>query len=177
MTPYETWAISLQATLICVFLIGFSATVYQIRQIKKTHKENHDWNRRLAAQQALRSYSYSEISRELHRAFGFLDDHDSLPISKIEEKFGEEEDLKMHLHQLLNFYEALARGVSEGVFDEHVIRSARMGAMMRAEKSFRNYIDNRRKITSARAWCELSEICTKWYSEINTKERRELTGS
>lgn len=140
MNTHQIISLFLQGLTLVVFIIGFTLTFYQVRQLKRQHKENHDWNRRLAAQNALLQYDYSEVSRELNRVFQFVDRTDALSSSEINESLLQNKELKTHLHQLLNFYEGLARGINQGVFDESVIKAGRMGAMMRSELSFRNYI-------------------------------------
>ena len=62
-------------------------------------------------------------------------------------------------------------------FDEDVVKSARRNAMVRCERSFRNYIEKRRQNVSPRAWVELSHITTRWAAENSDVEIRGLTGS
>ena len=184
MTDFEKYSLVLALTNIVLLIVGFIFAYLQlrgaraeIRTLNVHHADNHDWNRRHAAQEALRNYNYSLLSSPLQTSFDYLNSLDSIPVSQIEDKFSENTDLQSDLHQLLNYYEALARGINQGIFDEDVVKSARRNAMVRCERSFRNYIEKRRQNVSPRAWVELSHITTRWAAENSDVEIRGLTGS
>ena len=183
MTDFEKYSLILGLLNLFLLLVGFIFAYFQlrgakieIRTLNAHHADNHDWNRRYAAQEALRNYNYSLLSSPLQTSFDYLNSLDSIPVSQIEEKFAENTELQSDLHQLLNYYEALARGINQGIFDENVIKSARRNAMVRCERSFRNYIEKRRQNVSPRAWIELSHITMKWAREDSDVELRPLTG-
>lgn len=165
----ETVSLIVDISIPLIMVAGFYLAFTQLREIRKTHQENHDWNRRIAAQEALRSYPYSILSADLQEEFDYLNKSDSISIEKIKEAFDRAPNLQKDLHQLLNFYESLARGIHQQIFDEDVVKAARMGAMIRTERAFRNYINRRREISSPNAWSDYTRIVSHWRSEIEPK--------
>lgn len=183
MTNFEIYSLNLACANIALLIIGFcfaylqlKAASREIHALNQHHSDYHDWHRRHATQEALRYYNYSLLSSPLQTSFDYLNSAESISVTQIEERFKENPNLLSDLHQLLNSYEALARGVNQGIFDEDVLKSARRNAMVRCERSFRNYIEMRRQNISPRAWIEFSYITQKWSSEITSVEVRPLTG-
>jgi hypothetical protein len=159
-------------------LFGVAVAYYQLRlsrrnleYIAETHRQNHVWNRAYAAQEALRFYNYSTLSGPLQDRFNFRNFHDPIPLQTLLDAFEEETSLQADLHQLLNFYEGLARGINQGIFDESVVRAGRGNAMIRAERAFFAYIDYRRRNVSERAWAELSDIAARWRADQARPQR------
>ncbi len=140
------------------------------------HRENHDWNRRMAAQSALSSYNSSVILSSLHSEFSYIDRRDPISIAEMNAAFENNPDLKEDLHKLLNFYESLARGVHQKIYDEEVIKVGRKGAMVRAYRAFLPYIEQRRRANnSPTAWCELESIAARWLHEESQRPHRNPT--
>ncbi len=112
-----------------VIIIGLGFTGWQAffarRSLDKSiqiHQADHDWQRRIAAQDALRQYNTSVALSSLQENFGYIDQVDVVSLEKLESAFDKNKELKRELHQLLNYYESLARGISQGIYDENVIK-------------------------------------------------------
>ena len=183
MNDFEFYTLMASALNLLLIIVGFGFAAVQIHAakreltaIKQSHVENHDWNRRVAAQEALRAYNYSLLSSPLQSSFNYLNTSDSFSITEIENKFENESSLQSDLHQLLNYYEGLARGINQAIFDEEVVKTARCNAMIKCERAFRNYIEQRRSSYNVRAWIELSNIVDRWNSESHGVLLRKITG-
>jgi len=153
-------------------ILQLRGTRQEIRTLNLHHAENHEWNRRIAAQEALRLYNYNLQSSSLRASFDYLNCFDSIPLETISKEFEANKNLQSDLHELLNFFEALARGIHQGLFDELVIKSARRTDLVRCERAFRNYIDKRRDTVNSRVWVELSHLAAEWANEENSIQRR-----
>lgn len=184
MTDFEKYSLILGSFNIFLLIVGFVLAFLQLRGARNDiqtlnhhHSENHDWNRRKAAQEALSKYDHTFLSSPVHENFDYLNVMDPIPIAEIEEKFAKNNSLQSDIHNILNYYEALARGINQQIFDESVVKSAIRNSVIRCERSFLNFIEKRRRNVNPRAWIELSHIATKWANETSIVEVRKLTGN
>ena len=181
MTNYEIYSLFIDGFIALIALGGF---VYAGIQLKKTTEQteqlraayeineaDHDWNRRIASQDALKEYNQSTISSglQLQSEFNYLSHTESIPLEKIEERFNNHPNLQLKLHQLLNFYEGLARGIFHNVYDEKIIKAARYNAMKKAFRAFNSYIESRRKNLSPDAWSDLELLINQWKADEKNK--------
>lgn len=129
-----------------------------------SHEQEYRWRRKIAAQEALSSYSSSVVLSDLQKQLNYLDigRRGCIDLDEIEEKLEANPDLRADLHRLLNYYEALARGVLQGLYDDDVIKAGRRGAMNRAYTGFECYILERRKNGSPNAWSDFEALILKW---------------
>ena len=147
----------------------------QIQAAYKVNAADHDWNRRMASQAALKEYNQSILSSALQSEFDYLNCTESIPLEKILDGFNKHPALQNELHQLLNFYEGLARGVFQNIYDEEVIKAGRRSAMMKAFRAFNSYIEMRRKTSSPTAWTDLGSLVAQWVLEEKGKIQRNPT--
>lgn len=178
MTLYEVVSTALAAISLVLVLVGLVFVCIQIsgarRELKTLNRhqaENHDWHRRVAAQEALSKFNYSILSSPLQVSFDFLNLNDPIPIQSIEEELKKNPNLQNELHELLNYYEGLARGINQGILDETVVKTGRRTEVERCEKAFREYIFKRRGF-NPRAWRQLTNIAERWRSENTLVEIR-----
>jgi len=179
MTDFETYSVVLSTVTALITLGGLIYAGIQLTKAKEQlqaayniHAANHDWNRRVAAQAALGEYNQSVLSSALQSEFDYLNCREAIPLSKIEAGFANQPNLQKELHQLLNYYESLARGVFQNIYDEQVIKTGRRSAMIRALRAFNSYIDSRRKNSSPNAWTELESLVARWVAEEVGKDQR-----
>jgi hypothetical protein len=179
MNPFEVATLAISAGSAVFLAMGVVFAGVQLRKTRqsveaslKIHRENHDFQRRYAAQEALRSYDYSVLSGPLETEFRFLENAEPISLRRIQEAFRANSELQRDLHQLLNYYEALARGVRQGVFCEDVVKAGRRKAMIVAANSFQTYIEHRRKQLNPQAWTELTQLCHKWRAEKVTPPKK-----
>ena len=182
MTNFELSSLIISGITALITLGGLAYAGVQIKKTKeqiqaayKVNTADHDWNRRMASQAALKEYNQSILSSALQSEFDYLNCVESIPLSNIQEAFGKHPDLQSELHQLLNFYESLARGVFQNIYDEEVIKAGRRSAMMKALRAFNSYIESRRKTSSPTAWTDLESIVAQWILEEKGKAQRNPT--
>lgn len=184
MTTYELISLSISFLSFITVMFGLAYGALQLKKAahqlsltKIIHQQNHDWNRREAAQSALREYRYAVESSAIQSAFDYLNTNGPLSLDEIEKQFNQHESLKGDLHQLLNYYEGLARGINQGLYDEGVVKLAIKSSMVMANKGFQHYIEKRRSERTSAAWRQLSSIALKWDNEDNFIAARAQTGS
>ena len=182
MSQYEIISLAISVVLLIITIFGLFYAGFQLKCAKKAlemsvkvHSADHDWNRRLAAQNALKEYNQSMIISSLQKKFDYFNRKEAIHLSEVEEKFSSNVNLQNDLHQLLNFYEGLARGVFQQIYDEEVIKAGRRGSMIKALRAFNSYIEDRRAKFSPKAWCEFESLVAKWILEEKGKNPREST--
>ena len=182
MTNYAIYFLLIDGFTALIALGGFvyagvqlKKTTEQLRAAYEINKADHDWNRRLAAQDALKEYNRSIVSSELQSEFNYLNCTESIPLEKIEEGFTKHLNIQAELHQLLNFYDSLARGIFHKVYDEKIIKAARYNAMKQAFRAFNSYIEKRRTKLSPDAWKDLESLIYQWQADEENKTKRSAT--
>jgi len=162
MTGIIIQAISTSILAISVIYAG-----RQITLLRKQHGENHDWNRRIAAQQAIREYREIQASIEdLSHHFDYHNRTEGVAADNFNKKFEEVKHLQTSLHTALNYFEGLARGVRQGIYDEEVVKNAFHGSMISVYECFKYYICSRRKKwDNQKLWFELEALIDKWKQE------------
>lgn len=147
---------------IFIALVQLRGAKEQIRLLEASHSETNEWNRRIAAQEALFRADYSSMANPVQKAFGFIDQTSPISLEDIEKRLDKDKTEKVHLHQLLNYYESLARGVLLEIYDEEVILEARRSTMTRLVVSFEEYIVKRQETVNPKAWVCLVRLTQKW---------------
>ena len=182
MTNYEIYSLLMDGFTALIALGGFvyagiqlKKTTEQLRAAYEINEADHDWNRRIAAQDALKEYNQSILSSELQSEFNYSNCTESIPLKKIEEGFNKHPNLQAELHQLLNFYEGLARGVFHGVYDEKIIKAARYNSMRKVFRAFNSYIESRRRASSPTAWKDSESLVDQWKADEKNKTKRSAT--
>ena len=191
MSKYEVLSIIISTSALFLTLGGLIYAAYQIKLAreqlksgisainlsKKVHQENHDWNRRMAAQEAIVMFRNKNKTRELREALGQIDINDAIPLQLIHDKFKTNSDLQSYIHSVLNTFEGYARGISQGIYDEEVIKTALKGTMVRYFSCFHPYIKHIRDTRNPDLFNEFEGIVNKWRSESTPTNQREITGN
>jgi len=176
VTEYEKRALALSALTALIALGGLVYAGFQLNLSYRVHQAEHDWNRRLAAQNALKDYARSAAMSRLQAAFDYLNRKEAIPLAEVEEKFKADPELQNELHNMLNAYEGLARGVAHNIYDEDVVKAGRRRLMMKAFRTFHAYIEDRRaRMSAPSAWSELEGITNRWAHEATKTEQRPPT--
>jgi hypothetical protein len=177
MTVLEmVMAVTAIATAIFVG-IGVLCAVKQLKVLVRSHADNHEWNRRLATQQALAAINTSARGEDIQAKFNYAARADPVPLPEILKAFEDDPSMRVKLNVLMNGYEALARGVFLAIYSETVVKSARKGAMIRTFAAFREYINHRRQSGSLRAWIEYERLVDAWLAEDKSQTQLPPTGS
>jgi hypothetical protein len=159
-----------------LLFVGLMYTGRQLHLTRIIHKQNHDWNRRHAAQQALFNYStFISGTEQLNKTLGYVTATEPLPLADVEDTFQKNPELRVTCHKLLNFNETLAIGIIHGLYDEEIIKNAWRGNMLRSFDSFRNYIIDFRQNGRPLAFKEQEMIGNKWRNEMTKKDFRDTS--
>ena len=157
--------------------VGLIYAGWQIKLLKKTHTDNHDWNRRLAAQEAVANLRlHAPIAAELNKLFNSTNLTEGIPLDVILKAFKEDKSIQNKVNEILNGYESLARGVYQGIYDEEVVKSARRGAMIQQFVAYESYIKDRRINVYKNAYLQIESLANKWKLEDNSNHYRNKTG-
>ena len=174
-TVFNFISLILSVITTLVVLVGTYVAIKNLEKLVMAHKDNHEWNRRIATQDALTKLREINID-DLNKEFGYANQLTSIPLETVLAKFEANPSLQLSCHKLLNFYEGLASGVNLGIFDEITLKTNRRGAMERDFAKFRNYIMHRRDQVSKTLFIEQEKITTRWHEELLSKSSREVTG-
>ncbi len=166
----DTTTINLIINSLVMLFMAF--TVYQSIKI---HKDNNDWNRRKAAQDAL-SIIRDRVPnlKTFYNVFDFnnFNPFEEIKLADINNKITGMKGLEDTLIDYLNYYEYLCSGIRQGVFDEKIIREAKRSKMIREYHRFSSYIKNRRRTISPNAWVEFEIIVNRWKNLESHKNDR-----
>lgn len=182
MNLYELISIFIQLSTLIAVVIASWAAIKNLKLIAKdhhitvlAHEQNHEWNRRIATQEALAALRSIDLD-SLNKEFGFSNQRTSIPLKTINEKFEQKPELQTACHKLLNFYEGLASGVHLGIYDELTVKINRRGAIERDYAKFREYIDHRRAVINNTLFIEIEKLINKWRDETINQSTRNITG-
>jgi Domain of unknown function (DUF4760) len=179
MSYFEKVSIFISVFNLLAIFIGFGFAAMQIRSAERnlramadTHRDSHDFQRRMAAQNAINQYEFSTLSAELTKIFGYVDHDNPIEISKIDKLFSANPSNRTKLIMLFRHYEGLARGVTQGIYDEGVVKAALRGTMMRFSRAFSVYITQRRtELNSPLQWKEFTDLCEKWQQQAKIESQ------
>jgi hypothetical protein len=99
----------------------FQAYIYTTRQLKLlriTYRDLHDWNRRKAAQDAIDNMQgIADDTPLLDDKFKIMERNDPIPLVQIRQECEADSHVRTVLHRRLNYFESLAVGVNQAVLD------------------------------------------------------------
>ncbi len=158
----ETTKVILQTVALFAVLVG----LLQLRLLRLSYVDLHDWNRRKAAQDAVDSVEHIAADTPLLDCkFQTMGKHDPIPLQKILDACESTVEVQTAIHRRLNWFESLAGGVKQGVFDEEVIRDAYERVFRNTYSQFSEYIRHRRNSDSYDAWSEFGHVIERWDQE------------
>lgn len=175
MTYFEIITLSFSGVTTLAMIIATLIGLRNLRLLVKAHSDNHEWNRRLATQNAIAGIRVMKIDT-LNKEFGYANQLTSIPLKVVLKKFKDNHELQILCNNLLNYYEGLAAGIHLGIYDELTVKVIRKGTMERDFAKFREYITYRRDQVSDKAWIEQEKLVAKWRAEVLTKSDRPATG-
>jgi len=147
--------------------IGVCIAAYQLFRLKQIQRDNHVWNQKIEAQKALEVRHHLDTS-VVNDAFGPIRSNQKIETSELKEKLKDGEkypNLRTELHKLLNYYEGLARGIYQDMYDEEVIKLARKKSILSLHHKYENYINFRQKYRNERAYYYLEKLALHWLEE------------
>jgi hypothetical protein len=149
--------------------IGVCIAAYQLFRLKQIQRDDHVWNQKIEAQKALEARQHLDTS-VVNDAFGPIRNDRIIEATELKEKLKDGvkyPNLRTDLHKLLNYYEGLARGIYQDMYDEKVIKLARKKSILSLYHKYENYITFRQKHRNERAYYYLSKLALHWLEEDN----------
>ena len=175
MSQYEIASLIISVTSLLILLGGVFYAGRQLHILRATLCGNHDLKRRIAAQDALKELTDRVKYRHiLERHFHYIDSDEPISLDIIQRKLEKYPDLKIILEDLLNYYEMLARGVWQGIYDELVIEDAQRIQMQKIYSTFSIYIKEKRK-NNVEIWCRMEALVNDWAHQETKSTQRKKT--
>jgi len=134
-------------------------TTGQLDLLKKSYVDQHEWNRRKAAQDAIENTqkSIGEDAPLLNDKFQIMTSYDTIPLQRIRDECDADPKVRMAIHRRLNTFETLALGVQLGVYDEDVLKAAYKEVFRRTLNRFTEYINHRRNLETDTLWAQFGK--------------------
>lgn len=160
-----------------LLIVSVLYTGRQLKLLRLTHADNHDWNRRKSAQDlTMELNNLLNDMEELHKKLKVINRVEPILLDEISVAISEDSSIQLKIHRVLNIYSSVARGVLNGVYDRDVIASARRAAMIKTYDSFSSYISNRRKEGIPTLWNDYESLVNQWKSDETEQKSRKQTG-
>jgi hypothetical protein len=191
-----------------IMFFGFAATTIAILVAVLQNIKIHDWNRRQAATLALKEFKekIKPHAKTLDEAFGyFLRDensqitkeniHDAICKKDADGKFcrcdktgnlvvdPEKSEISVAIQEYLNYYENIASGVHQGVYDKEVVADLIASSIIKVANLFDSYIkhfnDDMYPSSKGRVWLNIKtlgrEFKKKYRGADNLARERDRT--
>jgi hypothetical protein len=174
----ETIKVLLQAATFITLLVGLGFTFWQVRLFRISHEDLHDWNRRHAAQKAT-DEMVPRLSKDtllIEEKFQILTNHDRIPLKTILEECKKDPAVRGALNRPLNYFESLASGVHQGVYDELLIKNSYQQLIGITLNQFSAYIDHLRGRGYSTFCTDIEGMTKRWEQEDNKINQRDKLG-
>jgi len=167
----------LQCVTTVAVVVGLILTLRQIRLLRISYRDLHDWNRRKAAHDAASAWAqFAEDTAKLESCFHFSDGIDAVSLEDTKTAFARDPLAQASLHRKLNYLESVASGVNHRVLDDDVIRSAFFTVLRKNLHRFASYIADRRE-KSPELWVDVRDLAAKWDADDQHRRERDRTGT
>ena len=103
-----------------------------------------------------------------------MESADALRWDQVEDVCKAKPEVRQALHRRLNYFENLAAGCKQGVFDEGIVKISLETLFARTLSKFRAYVEHRRNLGGKDMWVEFEALSQSWSSPASP---RPLTGS
>lgn len=171
----EIIKLGLQFVQVIAVVFGLALTIRQIKLLRQSYEDLHEWNRRKASVDTINEYKQlSEEVKLLNVSLNFSELNDPIPLDRIPgfqsaEAGGQE--IRIALNKYLNYFESIAVSVRHGVLDERLVRDAFRTVISRALRKLGPYISHIRGKTGPSTWIELEELSKMWESQDGRRPR------
>ncbi len=142
-------------------------------------KANHEWNRRHSAMVEAEKNrdKYVKAVKELNKNLNYREQEDSYSLKEIHRYLCNNENytenppitddgkkIKHNIFVILNYYEYLAVGIKNQVFDEKTIKELVKGSLIKANTLFGAYIAHLRKkhTKNKNQFIEMEKLAARW---------------
>jgi hypothetical protein len=108
---------------------------------------------------------YKDIQADhflLHEKFRVMESSDPIPLQAVRDACTADSNVRSALHRRLNYFEALAVGCRNHVYDESIVKAALETLFTNTLSQFQPYVDHRRVNGSAGFGLEFETLSIKW---------------
>jgi hypothetical protein len=161
------------------WMAAIAALFFVSRQLKlatKSYIDLHDWNRRNAAQTLFFDFNLNFSMTGVQSALNYTNLKLPVEVDALQAKFNDHPQLQIDIAKLLNFFECLAVGIQNGVYDKQIIELGFKGLMQHGWLVFQNYIRYRQVETIYGSWETFVKVIHRWEAEEKAFQERQHTG-
>ncbi|MCU4675078.1 DUF4760 domain-containing protein [Catenovulum sp. 2E275] len=158
MTIYEFLNILVQALMILIISLGF---IYARKQFN-LHARSHEWERMMLTQNAIVDFRKNQSLKTISTKLDYLSQTHSTDLSKINEAFDKDSELRADAHMYLNQIEILCAGMLNGVYEEKLIKDSMGNTISYAFEFFKDYIEQRRTDLSPNLYKKTEQVVKLW---------------
>jgi hypothetical protein len=166
----------LQAGAWMAAIAGLFFVSRQLKLATKSYIDLHDWNRRNAAQTLFFDFNLNFSMTGVQSALNYTNLNLPIEVEALLQKFSEHPQLQLDVAKLLNFFECLAVGIQNGVYDKQIIEVGFKGLMQHGWLVFKNYIEFRQRGTIYKSWETFTKVIHAWEAEEKAFQERQHTG-
>lgn len=171
---YEGISILIQCFNILILVAGLFFVFIQIRQNTKVHKDNHDWNRRIASHNALTEIFSKKILLIRSKILEYVSEKEYFGGNylNISEKFSEDEHklIKSYIIDLLRNYSLLSLQINNNVFDEHICYQLAAYSCVKDHQFCRPFINSQRvERNEVHLYIDFTSLAEKWEKKMKEK--------
>lgn len=160
MTTYEYFSLTCSILMIIITFCGVMVAYVQLKKNTKAKIDDTKLTIKIETEYKLSEFNNLNIDElKKNKVLDYLNNTDNvepLSLNIIQQEIEKNRVIKSQLHKVLNFYEALVRGIKSGIYDEQIIKDWGMNKMKRTYRKFQRYVDNR-QIDNKKAWIILEE--------------------
>ena len=158
MTIYEFLNILVQALMILIISMGF---IYARKQFN-LHARSHEWERMMLTQNAIVDFRKNQSLKTISTKLDYLAQTQTTDLTKMNEAFAQDSDLRADVHMYLNQIEILCAGMLNGVYEEKLIKDSMSNTISYAFEFFRQYIEQRRSDLSPNLYKKTEQVVKLW---------------
>lgn len=168
--------VTLQAAAWLATVTGLFYVSRQLQIATKSYVNLHEWNRRNAAQTLFFDFNLNFSMTGVQLAIDYTNLKQPIEVNVLVDKFKENKQLQLDVAKLLNFFECLAVGIQNGVYDKQIIEVGFKGLMQHGWLVFQNYIKYRQVDTMYKSWETFGKVIHAWEMEEKAFQERQRTG-
>jgi len=178
MTNFEYFSLFINTVTSLAIVV---TVIYAALQFKRTaiiHEQNLEWSKRIETSKKLDDYNRLDSALFLNKKFKLIGRKHPLSVDVIKKVINEDSKVAVHVNRLLNYYEALAIGIENNIYDEIFIKSTRRGAMIRTFISFEDYIKyDRKEGNKPLTYIKYEKLIKKWVDEEYQEQGLPILGN
>ena len=153
----------IQILILIVLIVTAYVGIREIKEGRKIHEEILDWNRKNKTQDTLnelRKFPNPLLATSFKDTFN--NPGIPIPLEIIQKEIEKDRQVKVQIIRRLNAQEGLSRGVYLSLYDEEMVKLSRKTSMTQIFYEYKEFIDERRKVSNPNAWKNYEQLVNKW---------------